>query len=110
MSHDHSASLEDQFKHFLATTTEARADGKITFAEIRHIGSDLATFACTVLNDLGDPIEGAERLIQAAEKAFDAYIEPLDITGIPAGMEKIVDKAARSSIRPTIQAMVAVLS
>jgi hypothetical protein len=110
MSHDHEATLESQFQHFLATTNEARSDGRITFAEARHIVSDLTTFACTLFRDLGDPDEGAERLSTAAEKAFDAYIEPLDLVAVPDVLEKHVDKMLRGSIRPTIQALTEILS
>jgi hypothetical protein len=106
--HDHTATLEQQFQHFLATTREAREDGTITLAEARHLVSDLTAMACTLVHDLGDSDEGAERLIRAAESAFDQYIEPLNITVIPDGMEKAIDKMLRSGIRPTIQAVVAI--
>lgn len=108
--HDHDATLEQQFQHFLSTAREANADGTITFAEARHLASDFATMICTTLNDLGDPVAGADRLISAAEKAFDEYIEPLDIVGIPPALEKIADKALRSTIRPMVNLAVEVLS
>jgi len=106
MAHDCDVPLKEQIKDIAGDILAARADGKITFregcgivSEILHAGSHVAAAAA-------DPVAILPQLIDAAEAAYDEFIEPLDLVGVPNTIEPFVDGWLRGQIRPGLTALV----
>ena len=104
--HDHTATLEQQIAHAVASIKEARADGTITLKEALHVAADITHAAWEVLDSITDPVAGKEDLIRAAEAVYDEYLAPLDLVGVPNRIEPYVDKVIRDTIRPGIALLV----
>ena len=83
----------------------AVSDGQIEFREFWVIGVRLAQAVGNAMDTLSDPTQ-FEDLVEECEGAFDQYIAPLDIVGIPAWLEtRFVDPALRNQIRPILTLM-----
>lgn len=106
MSHEHSSSIEKEIADAVAAFTEAKDDGKITLREAFHVAAEVTHAACQVLCSLDNPITHKEELIRAAESAYDNYLAPLDIVGIPNDViEPYIDGLLRAQIRPALSAI-----
>lgn len=102
MSHDHSGSLEDQFSAVIAAYAQAKADGSISFREALHIAAEITHAGCELLCKIDNPLTHKEELIRSAEAAYDKYLAPLNIVGVPDSIEPYVDRLLRDQIRPSL--------
>lgn len=103
MSHE---SLRERIAEATSTARMAFDDGSLSFREFLELASAITHASAVALHDMTDPVGGKEELVVAAEEAFDAYLAPIDVYGIPDSIEAYAKKAARDALRPSITAFV----
>ena len=91
----------DRIKEIANLSVAAKKDGTITFAEGASIVGEIVQAGMHVWAALNDDERHFSQLVEACEKLFDEYIQPLDLP-VPNVIEGPVDRFLRSQIRPAL--------
>ena len=82
----------------------------VAAVESRGIAVDFHTLTALIqqlLKGAGLTQADFESVAQTCEAAFDSYVVPFDVPGLPAFPERILERTLRSLIRPLLQTMFA---
>lgn len=107
MAHD-CPPLAEQIRDGIPLIQSYLDDGRLSYNEVVGFGTILSHVACRIFKAAENPSQSIDELADAAEYVWDAWLAPLDIYGIPDGIENAwLKPGIRASIRPMIRVALA---
>jgi len=83
---------------------EAWADKQITLRELYGLVGEIMRAVIMFMDEMENPEDYKEELIEDCEGLYDEYIAPIDIEWIPNWIEPVFDKLFKSMVRAGIEA------